>query len=523
MTKKKHASKKHKVHKTHKKITDPVLVVVCPRCGSFPGHRCVNTSDEFITRNGERIEQKKGSKRNKPHSDRIRLSLVSLSKEDKHKILEKVSSVFENTPEIKAKKAKEKLTPEQKEIVEILSDKIEVLGRHAEFVGPVTVGPILSVYRFLPIRKTKVAYLEQMAQDFAVALGERIGRERIVVKRMPGESAVGVFVPNRERTMVLFRDTLQNVAAYAEESINDKHRPIPLDMGIDINGEPVIDDLTMQPHLLIAGTTGGGKSTLLHSLVLAMTWTMNPRELKLIISDTKGVEFKAFKDLPHLMRGVGSESGICRSVYETMSAMAWCVKEAERRYKIIEQTNARNIHDYNLIDREHQLPYIVLLVDELVDIMGPALDRDEAKANSSKLSTIVARARACGIHVIAATQRSDVSLVKGSIKANFPSRLCFRLPSQNDSRTILSTKGAENLMSRGDMFYSSSTSPELRRLHAPYTSLEDVKLVIDMIVKREQEEMRELEKEVHIPVDPSEVFPRFLFVLELTFPWLSSL
>jgi S-DNA-T family DNA segregation ATPase FtsK/SpoIIIE len=494
-SKSKHVSKSKHSSK-HKKITDPVLSIVCPRCGVFPGHRCINVSGEFITVNGERVEQVRGAKRHRPHSDRLRLSLVNLSEKDKAHMLEKVTSTFENTPEVKAKKAKEKLTPEQKEIVETLAEKIEVLGRHAEFVGPVSVGPIISTYRFFPVRKTKVAHLESMSKDFAVSLGA----ESIVVKRMPGESAVGVFVPNKNRKMVLFRDTLSNVADYMQIETRDKHKPIPLNFGIDSSGNPFVDDLTDQPHLLIAGTTGSGKSTVQHSIALGITWTMNPRELKLIISDTKGVEFKAFAGIPHL------QFPICTNVYKTMEALNWCVKETQLRLDKIGQMDVRNIHEYNLLNKEHKLPYIVVMIDELADIIGPSLDRDEAKSNSSKLSVIVARSRASGIHVIAATQRPDVSLIKGSIKANFPTRLCFRLPSNADSRTILSTKGAENLMSRGDMFYQSSMSPELRRLHAPYTSLEDVKLVVEMIVKREQDERAELEKAANSPLSEEQVY-----------------
>src|SRR5207302_641378 len=165
------------------------------------------------------------------------------------------------------------------------------------------------------------------------------------------------------------------------------------------------------------------------------------RELIMIISDTKGVEFKAFANLPHLTQ----QFGICKDHFETMQAMDWMVKETQNRLNRIGQANVRNINEFNLADPEHKMPYIVFIVDELNDIIGSAVEKDEAKINSSKLGTIVARSRAAGIFVVAATQRSDVRTVKGSIKANFPSRLCFRLPSHQDSRTILSTKGAENL------------------------------------------------------------------------------
>jgi S-DNA-T family DNA segregation ATPase FtsK/SpoIIIE len=473
-TTKSRSSKSSSSHDPEKKA----LEVMCPRCGVFPGKSCKHT---------------KGSKKGvkcMAHEDRINLSKVKANDKTKAKLKEvDESEHFQVKPKkSKSAAAKEKLTPEQAEVVEILADKISTLGRHAEFVGPVSVGPIISTYRFFPVQRTKVAHLEGFAKDFAVALGS----ESIVVKRMPGESAVGVFVPNKHRKLVMFRDTLSNVSEFMQEVPSDKHLPIPLNFGIDSDGSPFVDDLTMQPHLLIAGTTGSGKSTVEHSIALGLAWTLNPRELILIISDTKGVEFKAFNTLPHLH----PQFGVCKDHFETMQAMDWMVKEAQKRLDRIGQMNVRNIHEYNLIDKTHQMPYVVFIVDELNDIIGTSVEKDEAKINSQKLGTIVARSRAAGIYVIAATQRSDVRTVKGSIKANFPSRLCFRLPSHQDSRTILSTKGAENLMSRGDMFYQSSQHPELRRLHAPYTSLEDVKLVVQQIILREQQEQEELMKQV---------------------------
>lgn len=444
-----------------KEVELKALEVPCPRCSVYAGERCVHT---------------KGAKRGMKcfaHEDRIKLSRVQV------KLPKEL--LTENPTEAKAKKqfeARQKLTPEQKEIVDIILDKITVLGRHAQFVGPVAVGPIISTYRFFPLRRTKVAHIEGMAKDFAVALGDLTKAETIVVKRMPGESAVGVFVPNRIRKEVQFKDTLTNVRDFMDITPRDKHLPIPLNFGIDSVGKPFVDDLTLQPHVLIAGTTGGGKSTLEKGLVLSMLWAMAPEELRLIISDTKGVEFRRFKGIPHLQKE------ICTDIYQTMAAMEWLILEADIRYKKIAACDVTNIHEYNLINKEHKLPYIVLIIDELADLMGNNVDVAEAKANSQKLSTIVARSRACGIHVIAATQRSDAKLVKGSIKANFSSRLAFKLPAYQDSKTILSTKGAENLIARGDMFYQSSMSSELRRLHAPLTTLEDVTLLVGAIIAR---------------------------------------
>lgn len=439
------------------------LKVICPTCGAWKDSRCKHTT-----------KAKKNKVRSEPHSDRVRLAKAKLS--DKSK---KAIAAMEE-PEAPKKSAKEKLTPEQKAVVAAIIEKIEVFGKHAEFVGPVTIGPIITKYRFLPLRKTKVAHLEAMMKDFAVALGA----ESVLVKRMPGESAVGVFVPNKVRKDINFRDTISAVSDYMQEDTKDGHVPIPLNFGMNSDGYPFVDDLTMQPHLMVAGTTGGGKSTWAHGAILSMAWVLGPDELKIIISDTKGVEFKMFAGLPHL-KVSSMVNAICTNVYQTMAALEWCVKEAQRRLDLIGLEDVRNIHEYNKkVPKEKRIPMVVVLIDELADIIGPALDNSEAKANSGKLSVIVGRARASGIHVIACTQRPDVRLIKGNIKANFASRLAFRLPSYQDSRTVLATKGAEGLMSRGDMLYSSSMSPELKRLHAPFTSLADVKLTVEGIIAR---------------------------------------
>jgi len=459
------------------------LTVLCPRCSAFPGDHCMHTKGK-----------KKGGKC-LPHEERIRLAKVKLSSISKDKISKITTEVVEG---FKVKKADphEKLTPEQAEVVKVISDKILTLGRHAEFVGPVTVGPIISTYRFFPVKRTKVAHLEAMNKDFAVALGA----ESIVVKRMPGESAVGIFVPNKKRLLVTFKSTLQHVSAYMQEDTDDKHKPIPLNFGIDSNGDPAVDDLTMQPHLLIAGTTGSGKSTEQHALVLSMCWTMAPEELQMIISDTKGVEFTKFKALPHLIRP------ICTDRYKTLEALDFCVKETQDRLDAFGEKGVRNIHEYNKLNPTHQMPYIVFVIDELADLVGPGLEKAEAKAASDKLGIIVARSRASGIHMIVATQRPDVKLIKGNIKANFPTRLCFRLPSHQDSRTVLSTKGAENLMSRGDCFYQSSMHPELRRLHAPLTTLEDTVTVVAGILTRHQEESEIRLREAQPVINPEDAF-----------------
>jgi S-DNA-T family DNA segregation ATPase FtsK/SpoIIIE len=429
------------------------LDVICQKCGAFTNVKCTNVDT--------------GKQRHSSHNVRVEMS----EKLAKNPI--KMAAVEMPKPK---KNPREKLTPEQKNVVDTILEKITALGKQADFVGPVSVGPVISTYRFFPHRRTKVAHLEAMAKDFAVALGA----EAILVKRMPGESAVGVFVPNEKREMIDFKDTIKNVTAFYEKNLTPKHTPIPLDFGMTSDGAPFVEDLAKLPHLLIAGATGGGKSTLEHAIVGAATFVMPHTKLRLIISDTKGVEFRQFAQLPHL------QFPIATSVYQTMEQLQWCIDETQRRLDRIGYKGVKNIHEYNtLVPEEEKLPLVMVVIDELADILSPALGSGEAKLNSAKLSTVVARSRASGIHVVAATQRPDVKMVAGAIKANFPARLTFRMSSQVDSRTVINTKGAEHLLTPGDMLYLSPLRPEMERLHAPYTSNTDVQAIIQYVMGRD--------------------------------------
>lgn len=475
---KKRSSKSHKSSKSTSKTANP-LDVICPSCGAWKGKSCLHTGGDD-----------KGKKRSKPHGSRVKVAESKIKKvtfEERHVTKEDPRVARSKQLHAKASKAKQDLNDEQQEVVDIISEKIEAIGKNAQFVGPVTVGPIISTYRFFPMLKTKVAHLESIHKDIAVVLGA----EAVLIKRMPGESAVGFFIPNKKRTIVQFKDTLRHVTEYMNEKQPDGHLPIPVNFGITADGHPFVDDLTTLPHLLIAGTTGGGKSTLLHGVVDSMCWTMAPSQLQMYISDTKGVEFRHFAHLPHLRKPIANDKFAVMNYFEEV------LEETDRRYKVYGQLGVRNIHEYNAMQpEEDRMPYIVFVIDELADLMGQNIPRDEAKLCSDKLSNIVARSRGTGIYVVAATQRPDVKQIKGSIKANFPSRLSFRLPSPADSKTILNTKGAEGLMMKGDMLYMSSTSPELRRLHAPYMTLQESKDMIGDIIKR------------HAPEDEVEVGTR---------------
>ena len=429
------------------------LTVLCSKCGRLPNKMCRNT--------------KTGEVKSVPHIERLQLAKNPPKVADTHAL---------NRPPVFKPDPSAKLTAHQKGVMNVLTEKIHALGGYAEFIGPVSVGPIISTYRFLPQKNTKVAKLEAMAKDFAVALGA----EAVLVKRMPGETSVGVFVPNPERTIIKFSDTLERVTDYAGKKTKDGHLSIPMNFGEDQTGHPFIDDLTELPHLLIAGSTNSGKSTLMHCLLGSMALARTPRQLKILISDTKGVEFRHFSELPHL------QFPIATSVYQTMEQLQWAVDETQDRLNKIATKDARNIHDYNaLVSEQDRIPYVVIIIDELADLMGQMIPVPEAKLNSAKLSSLVARSRGSGIYVIGGTQTPRVRIVTGAIKANFPARLTFRLPSAVDSKTIINTKGAENLISKGDMLYASPARFELTRLHAPLTTIQEVKAVVQSVMSRD--------------------------------------
>lgn len=368
------------------------------------------------------------------------------------------------------------LSDEQLDVICKITAKFTDLRLEAQFVPPVDVGPIVSVYRYLPTGATRVSHLEGMAADFAVTLGV----EDVFCKRLPGESSVGIFVPNKQRKTVSFLDTIQNVWKVRDE------QKIPLNFGVDYLGKPYVVDLVDLPHLLVCGSTGSGKSTLLDSIVASLTYSVASDKLRLVLSDTKNVEFTHFAGLPHLLYPTAT------TVLSTLERLEWLNDEMESRLKKIGAAGFRNVHEYNVaMTRIHnKLPLIVFIIDELADILSSREKHDEdkvllGKIAEHKLAALVQKSRAAGVYVIAGTQRPSVNIVSGSIKANFPARLTFRLPSETDSRTVLGTGGAEHLLSQGDMLYVSPNKPGLSRLHAPYASISDIKAAVEAISRKE--------------------------------------
>lgn len=361
----------------------------------------------------------------------------------------------------------------QQAIAAVLAHKIFELGHSADYVKDISEGPIVTVFRFMPKGSTRVSHLEGLAQDFAITLGV----EDVVVKRIPGESSVSIFVPNKERKLVEWKNTLNSFW-----KVKDSQR-LPLNLGVDHLGRPVVVDLCDLPHLLVAGSTGSGKSTLLSSILASIVYGVNSTLVKFVLSDTKGVEFPHFSGAPHLLFENAT------SVEETIERFNWLINEMEGRLKQLAKYGLRNIGELNSSGKT-SLPYILVVIDELADLLSdrsrPNEDRGPSlgKIAEEKLAKLAAKARASGIHIIASTQRPSVKMVEGNIKANFPARLSFRLPGGPDSRTVLGTEGAEHLLSRGDMLFVNPNRPGIQRLHAPYANIEDIIAAVDVASRR---------------------------------------
>lgn len=372
-------------------------------------------------------------------------------------------------------------TPEQEAVVIVLAHKLTSLGLSATFVDPISVGPIVSVYRFQPTGSTKVSHLEGLSQDFAVALGA----EDVMCKRMPGESSVGIFVPNRERQWVKW---------FNHATVDPSKYKIPLVLGIDYLGKLVVEDLATMPHLLVAGSTGGGKSTLLNSIIASLILNYNPKDLQLVLCDIKeGVEFTKFSRAPHLRSLIATSLDLAHIRLDELN------DEMTRRLKLFAGTSTHNITEYNSTRQGSatRLPYVAVVIDEIADLLSDRrrIEEDElspdgkpkyalaGKIASGKLAKLAAKARASGIHIIVATQRPSAKLLEGDIKSNFPARLAFRLPSQTDSRVVLDTGGAEHLLSRGDMLFINPNRSGLARIHAPICTPQDVEAAIEFAMQ----------------------------------------
>lgn len=331
-------------------------------------------------------------------------------------------------------------------------------------VAEINIGPTVTQYAISPAEGVNLSKITSLSNNLALALAAHPIR---IEAPIPGKSLVGIEVPNKSRTLVRLRNLLS-----LPEFQNSESR-LMLVLGRDVAGFPFLADLAKMPHLLVAGSTGSGKTICLNNLILSLLYRNSPSNLRLILVDPKRVEFSVYNDLPHLLTPVIFDA------HKTVNALKWLVEEMERRFSILSKTKSRNIDSYNRKQKKaglDTLPYIVLVIDELADLMA-ARGRD-VEAGIVRLAQM---ARAVGIHLIVATQRPSVEVITGLIKANITSRIAFQTASQVDSRTILDMSGAEKLLGAGDMLFISAKYSKPKRIQGPYVSEQEVKKVVNYI------------------------------------------
>ncbi len=321
-------------------------------------------------------------------------------------------------------------------------------------IKKISYGPVVTLNEFEPAAGIKVSKIINLSEDIARNTSSESARISVI----PGSSTIGIELPNSSRENVYLSEIISN------SSFNKKDYKLPIALGKNISGVPVVGDLNSMPHLLIAGTTGSGKSVCINTIILSLLYKHKPEICKFILIDPKMLELSTYEGIPHLLCPVITEAKRAASV------LGWVVKEMENRYRLMTRVGVKNIESYN---NKHKLPmpYIVVIVDEMSDLMLVA--GKEIEGYIQKLSQM---ARAAGIHIIMATQRPSVDVITGTIKANFPTRISFQVSSKIDSRTILGEQGAEQLLGKGDMLYMSSAN-KIVRIHAPFVSETEIEKI----------------------------------------------
>jgi DNA segregation ATPase FtsK/SpoIIIE, S-DNA-T family len=371
---------------------------------------------------------------------------------------------------------------ELKVLAQVLIDKyaeFEVLGQ----VTQINPGPVVTTFEFKPEAGVKYSRITNLTDDLCLALKA----ESILVERMAGKSTVGIEVPNREREIIWLRENIES-----QEFMGSKSK-LTLALGKDINGRIVTADLNGMPHLLIAGSTGTGKSVAINAMIMSILYKSTPEQVRLVLVDPKRLELGNYEGVPHLYTPIITEPKLAAN------ALRNAVREMERRLKLLAEKGVRNIDQYNkLFDQEgtpslfedspeqKPLPFIVIIIDELADLM--MLDSGNVEESVTRLAQM---ARAVGIHLILATQRPSVDVITGLIKANFPARISFRVATKVDSRTILDANGAEALLGKGDMLYLPSGSARVHRLHAPFVTEKEIAAVVEFWRSQAQAEYQQ--------------------------------
>ncbi len=360
----------------------------------------------------------------------------------------------------------------------VLQEKLRDFGVQGEVVD-ILPGPVITMYEYAPAPGIKISRIVSLSDDLSMALKAVSIR---VVAPIPGKAAIGIEVPNDIRELVSMRDVVESKAFW------DTSARLTIVLGKDITGRPVIANLAKMPHLLIAGATGTGKSVCINALLTSLLYRNVPEDVRLLLIDPKRIELSSYEGIPHLVHPVVTDAK------KATRALRWAVEEMELRYKLLAEKNVRNIESYNrVIEKEkeaavhnetpveeepslahHRLPFIVIIIDELADLMMVA-----SREVEESITRLAQMARACGIHLILATQRPSVDVLTGIIKANIPTRISFQVSSRVDSRTILDGSGAETLLGSGDMLFVPPGTAKLQRIHGAFVSDAEVQRVTE--------------------------------------------
>lgn len=355
-----------------------------------------------------------------------------------------------------------------KKIATTIENTLQSFGIAAKIVE-VNLGPSVTQYAMELASGTKISKITALSNDLALATEAPTGQIRIEAP-IPGRNLVGIEIPNKSLEIVSLRTMLSS------DSMRKSKSKLTVSMGLDVSGNPIVADIGRMPHVLVAGTTGSGKSVLINSFISSLLFRASPEEVKLILIDPKRVELTGYNGIPHLMVPVIVE------VEKILSALKWAMNEMDRRYKTFAEKGVRNIDSYNELAGFQALPYIVIFVDELADLMAFApVEVEDAIARLAQM------ARATGIHLIVSTQRPSVDVITGLIKANIPARIAFNVSSMIDSRVIIDTPGAEKLLGRGDMLYIPPDQAKPTRIQGAYLSEKDVKRLVDFLKEKTPE------------------------------------
>ncbi len=350
--------------------------------------------------------------------------------------------------------------------IKILIEKLKQFKIEGDVVR-YYVGPVVTTFEFKPLPHIKVSKILALQDDLAMALKAKSIR---IQAPIPGKDVVGIEIPNEKQETIYLREILES------DIFKKAKSPLTLALGKDIVGAPFVTDLAKLPHLLIAGTTGSGKSVGINAMILSLLYRNSPDELKFVMIDPKMLEFSIYNDIPHLLTPVITEP---KKAITALNAM---VKEMERRYKLMAKMKVKNIENYNK-KADEKLPYIVIIIDELADLMMTS-----GKDVEYSIARLAQMARASGIHLIVATQRPSVDVVTGLIKANLPSRISFKVGQKIDSKVILDQFGAESLLGRGDMLFTPPGITGLIRLHAPFASEDEIEKIVEFLKSQREAE-----------------------------------